>query len=224
MPTPGAPTVRLLPMGDCALLVETDDIDAVLTISAALMPLAEAGDGVWAEVDDLVPAARTLLVVARPTTDLTVLRRAVLDAVARPASAAGRAETSAHGRVVEVPVHYDGPDLGEVARQAGRTTAEIVAAHTRATWRVAFGGFSPGFAYLVGGDLRLDVARRPEPRTRVPAGSVALAGQFSGVYPRESPGGWQLIGRTDAVLWDVTRRPPALLKPGMTIRFVEVRS
>lgn len=224
MSTPGAPPVRLLPMGDCALLVETDDIDAVLTINAALMPLAEAGQGVWAEVDDLVPAARTLLIVARSTTDLTALRRAVLDAVAAPPSAAGRAETSPHGRLLEVPVHYDGPDLDEVARQADRSTAEIVAAHTRATWRVAFGGFSPGFAYLVGGDLRLDVARRPEPRTRVPAGSVALAGQFSGVYPRESPGGWQLIGRTDALLWDVTRRPPALLEPGMTIRFVEVRS
>ncbi|HNP11666.1 MAG TPA: carboxyltransferase domain-containing protein, partial [Mycobacterium sp.] len=86
-------------------------------------------------------------------------------------------------------------------------------------WRVGFGGFAPGFAYLVGGDPRLAVPRRAEPRTRVPAGSVGLAGEFSGVYPRESPGGWQLIGRTDAVLWDIDRTPPALLRPGMWVRF-----
>ena len=92
---------------------------------------------------------------------------------------------------------------------------EVVAAHTAAPLRVGFGGFAPGFAYLVGGDERLHVPRRAEPRTKVPAGSVGLAGEFSGVYPRESPGGWQLIGRTDAVLWDVDRDPPALLIPGM---------
>jgi KipI family sensor histidine kinase inhibitor len=221
MPTSGAPTVRLLPMGDSAVLIETDDIDAVLAISAALTPLVEAGPGVWGEVDDLVPAARTLLVVARPTTDLTTLRRAVVDAIAAPAAGVTRAASSG-GDVLEVPVRYDGPDLEEVARQTGLGPAEVVAAHTGSTWRVAFGGFSPGFAYLVGGDPRLEVARRSEPRTRVPAGSVALAGLFSGVYPRESPGGWQVIGRTDAVLWDVTRTPPALLAPGLTVRFTEV--
>jgi KipI family sensor histidine kinase inhibitor len=99
----------------------------------------------------------------------------------------------------------------------------VVAAHTGAPWRVAFGGFVPGFAYLAGGDPRLDVPRRDEPRTRVPAGSVALAGEFSGVYPRETPGGWQLIGRTDAALWDIDRDEPALLTAGMTVRFREAR-
>ena len=96
---------------------------------------------------------------------------------------------------------------------------DVVAAHTGTRWQVGFAGFSPGFAYLVGGDPRLAVPRRAEPRPRVRAGSVALAGEFSGIYPRESPGGWQLIGRTDAVLWDLGRTRPALLTPGMWVRF-----
>jgi KipI family sensor histidine kinase inhibitor len=116
-------------------------------------------------------------------------------------------------------VTYDGADLAEVARLSGLTTAQVIAAHTATPLRVGFGGFAPGFAYLVGGDPRLHVPRRAEPRTRVPAGSVGLAGEFSGVYPRESPGGWQLIGRTDAALWDVTRDKPALLTPGMWVQF-----
>jgi KipI family sensor histidine kinase inhibitor len=99
------------------------------------------------------------------------------------------------------------------------TAAGIVDAHTATPWRVGFGGFAPGFAYLVDGDPRLRVPRRDEPRTRVPAGAVALAGEFSGVYPRASPGGWQLIGRTEAVLWDIERPRPALLAPGMRVRF-----
>ena len=215
--TTHAPSLRLLPMGDAALLLETDDIDAVLAVAAVLAPLAEAGDGVWADVDDLVPAARTLLVVARPTTDLDELGRAVVGA----ARGASLATTPAEQRVVEIAVRYDGPDLEEVAQLTGLTPDEVVSAHTGTAWRVGFGGFAPGFAYLVGGDPRLVVARRAEPRTRVPAGSVGLAGEFSGIYPRESPGGWQLIGSTDVVLWDADRQPPALLIPGTTVRFVE---
>jgi KipI family sensor histidine kinase inhibitor len=209
--------VRVLPMGDAALLVETDDIDAVLALAAALGPLARAGEGSWADVDDLVPAARTLLVVARPTTDLDELTRALLAA----AAGASLADASSEQRLVEIPVDYSGPDLAEVAALTGLTPEGVVAAHTGSLWRVGFGGFAPGFAYLVGGDPRLTVARRAEPRTRVPAGSVGLAGEFSGIYPRESPGGWQLIGTTDVVLWDADRQPPALLTPGTTVRFVE---
>jgi KipI family sensor histidine kinase inhibitor len=204
-------------MGDAALLLETDDIDSVLALAAVFAPLARAGEGIWRDVDDLVPAARTLLVVARPTTDLGELARVLVDA-ARGASLA--AATSEHA-VVEIPVHYDGPDLVEVAALTGLTPGEVVAAHTGSAWRVGFGGFAPGFAYLVGGDPRLTVARRPEPRTRVPAGSVGLAGEFSGVYPRESPGGWQLIGTTDVALRDADRKPPALLVPRTTVRFVD---
>jgi KipI family sensor histidine kinase inhibitor len=215
--TTHAAGLRLLPMGDAALLLETDDVDAVLAVAAVLAPLAAVGDGVWADVDDVVPAARTLLVVARPTTDLDELGRVVLAAASRASLTPGSDEQ----RVVEIAVRYDGPDLEQVAQLTGLRTDEVVAAHTASPWRVGFGGFAPGFAYLVGGDPRLVVARRAEPRTRVPAGSVGLAGEFSGIYPRESPGGWQLIGRTDVVLWDADRQPPALLIPGMTVRFVE---
>lgn len=114
---------------------------------------------------------------------------------------------------------YDGPDLAAVAELTGLTEEEVVAAHTGSSWQVAFGGFAPGFAYLAGGDPRLQVPRRDQPRTTVPAGSVGLAGEFSGVYPRASPGGWQLIGRTDLVLWDLDRDPPALLAAGLRVRF-----
>ena len=110
--------------------------------------------------------------------------------------------------------------LAEVARLTGLDEDEVVAAHTGTPWRVAFGGFAPGFAYLTGGDERLRVPRRDEPRTTVPAGAVGLAGEFSGVYPRSSPGGWQLIGSTDARLWDPDRDPPALLEPGGRVQFV----
>jgi KipI family sensor histidine kinase inhibitor len=120
-------------------------------------------------------------------------------------------------------VTYDGPDLADVASHTGLSEDEIVAAHTGSTWTVAFGGFAPGFAYLVGGDQRLAVPRRESPRTSVPAGSVGLAGEFSGIYPRSSPGGWQLIGRTDVVMFDVDRDPPALLTPGAQVRFVALR-
>ncbi|GAA4116346.1 allophanate hydrolase subunit 1 [Knoellia locipacati] len=210
--------VRLLPMGECAWLVETDDLESVLALESTLGGLVEDGDGPWGEVDDLVPAARTLLVVARATTDLTALAHAIR-AAATDADATTPRPAS---RVVEVPVRYDGPDLDAVAAQTGLTAAEVVSAHTGTPWRVAFGGFAPGFAYLVGGDPRLVVPRHTEPRTRVPAGAVGLAGEFSGIYPRESPGGWQLLGTTDLVLWDPDRDPPALLTPGTTVRFVEV--
>jgi KipI family sensor histidine kinase inhibitor len=116
-------------------------------------------------------------------------------------------------------VVYDGPDLADVASHTGLSEEAIVSAHTGTPWTVAFGGFAPGFAYLVGGDERLAVPRRDSPRTSVPAGSVGLAGEYSGVYPRSSPGGWQLIGRTDTVMFDVDRDPPALLAPGSLVRF-----
>jgi KipI family sensor histidine kinase inhibitor len=118
---------------------------------------------------------------------------------------------------VELRVRYDGPDLGEVADLLGRSVDAVVGLHTASVWTVAFGGFAPGFAYLVTDHERLAVPRRAEPRVVVPAGSVGLAGPFSGVYPRSSPGGWRLIGTTDAVLWDAERG--ALLGPGTAVRF-----
>ena len=211
----------LLPMGDSAVLVEVADTDAALALRAALHEALSGRhpfEPVWAAVDEVVLGARTVLVLVRERGDLEAVRAACLSV-----AAATRPPTSvpAGGREVEVPVVYDGPDLGEVALLTGLTPDEVVRAHTGSQWQVGFGGFAPGFAYLVGGDPRLRVPRRSSPRTRVPAGSVALAGEFSGIYPQDSPGGWQLIGSTDLVLWDSERDPPALLEPGTRVRFVD---
>ncbi|HZG91475.1 MAG TPA: allophanate hydrolase subunit 1 [Pseudonocardia sp.] len=198
--------MNVLPCGDTGLLVEVDDLDEVLALADALR--ADTPPGVL----DVVPAARTVLLTAAAGTDLAAVRRAVLDLRVEPGAAAPDGET------VEIPVVYDGPDLAEVGELTGLGPDGVVEAHTGTPWRIAFGGFAPGFAYLVDGDPRLEVARRTEPRTTVPAGSVGLAGEFSGVYPRPSPGGWQLIGRTDTTLWDV--ESGALLQPGGRVRFV----
>jgi KipI family sensor histidine kinase inhibitor len=200
--------VKVRPFGDAALLVELDDLDAVLGLAAAVR--AESLDGVL----DVVPAARTLLLVVEPGTALDAVRRRVTTLSTR-----SRTAPEPTGDPVEIAVTYDGPDLAEVGRLTGLDEPGVVAAHTGTPWRIAFGGFAPGFAYLTGGDPRLAVPRRAEPRTSVPAGAVGLAGEYSGVYPRPSPGGWQLIGRTDMKLWDAERDPPALLVPGGTVVF-----
>ncbi|HPX38643.1 MAG TPA: allophanate hydrolase subunit 1 [Mycobacterium sp.] len=206
--------MRIRDYGDRALLLECGSGDEVLALAAALRRGDIPGIG------DIVPGARTVLVTLAGPGQQTALREhlACLD-IPAPAE---RTESS-HADVV-IDVVYDGTDLTEVAALTGLTAGEVVEAHTGTPWRVGFGGFAPGFAYLVGGDPRLQVPRRAEPRVRVPAGSVALAGEFSGVYPRESPGGWQLIGRTGAALWDVDRPQPALLVPGMWVRFRAVAS
>jgi KipI family sensor histidine kinase inhibitor len=204
--------------GDNALLLQFDSTAEVLAWTDALR---RAGlDGVV----DVVPAARTVLIkLAGPSyqgaarqqlSKLTLAQQAVADAVS---SCGGDAD-------VVIDVTYDGADLDEVAELTGLDRRGVITAHTETLWRVGFCGFAPGFGYLVSGDERLHVPRRSDPRTRVPAGSVGLAGEFSGVYPRESPGGWQLIGHTDAVLWDVERDPPALLTPGLWVQFREVAS
>jgi KipI family sensor histidine kinase inhibitor len=202
--------VKVLPFGDAAVLVELDGLPEVLALAAAVRAAAPAG------VLDVVPGARTLLLVAEPGTNLKALAATVTSL--SPTAISGEAPDE----TVEIAVRYDGPDLADVARLTGLAVKEVVAAHTGTPWRIAFGGFAPGFFYLTGGDPRLRVPRRPEPRTSVPAGAVGLAGEFSGVYPRPSPGGWQLVGRTDAPLWDVDRDPPALLRPGGWVRFVAV--
>lgn len=200
--------MRVLTARDDALLIELDDLDQAVALYESLRAEPVRGVGVP------VPGARTLLVPFRPSAitaaDLAAeLRTRPL--VRRPASEA---------RTVEIPVRYDGEDLAEVAGLLGWSPDELVRRHTAAAWTVGFVGFAPGFAYLTSDDPDLVVPRRPSPRTRVPAGSVALAGPYSGVYPRESPGGWQLLGRTDAPVWDVTRERPALMLPGDRVRFV----
>jgi KipI family sensor histidine kinase inhibitor len=202
--------------GDQALLLEFDSTAEVLAWTDALREAELLG------VLDIVPASRTVLVkLAGPRYQAPTRQR--LAKLRVTAEALAEASTP-HEADIEIDVVYDGADLDEVARLTGMTTDQVVAAHTGTLWQVGFGGFAPGFAYLIGGDERLNVPRQSEPRTKVPAGSVALAGEFSGVYPRESPGGWQLIGRTNAELWDVDRDPPALLRPGMWVQFREVRS
>ena len=194
---------RVVAYGDRAVLLEADPA-LVPALRAALA--AAPRDGQL----DLVPAARTLLVVLDrlPTDhDLAALRRL------RPAAGSVTAVTG-H---LEVPVVFDGPDLGDVAALTGRSETDLVAQLTGTRLTVAFGGFAPGFGYLIGLPEELHVPRRPTPRTRVPAGAVGLAGPYAGIYPRASPGGWQLVGRTDLVLFDVERDPPALLTPGTTV-------
>ncbi|TFI45888.1 allophanate hydrolase subunit 1 [Rhodococcus sp. 1R11] len=197
--------MRILPAGDNATLVEFDGLDETMAYYRALAQDPPAA------VVDLVPAARTVLVTfdGAPAPILEWVA-ALEPAVDDPTDAS---------EAVTIPVSYDGADLDDVARLKGLSVAEVVAAHTEQTWTVAFGGFAPGFGYLVGTDTRLHVPRRDSPRTSVPAGAVGLAGEFSGIYPRSSPGGWQLIGRTDAQLWNLDRDPPALLSPGTTVRF-----
>jgi KipI family sensor histidine kinase inhibitor len=193
-----------------ALLVEVDDLDAALALYAALRTAALPG------VIDLVPAARTVLIKLDP---------AVTSPAAVQKATAGLGvddRRRADSGTVEIPVRYDGPDLAEVAERTGLSPDEVVALHTGSRWTVAFAGFAPGFGYLTGGDPRLDVPRRQTPRTRIPAGSVGLAGRFSGVYPSDSPGGWQLIGSTTQRMWDLDRPEPALLVPGVEVIFKAV--
>lgn len=201
--------MRVLPSGTTALLVEMADLDEVLGLYAALVD--DLPDGVV----DVVPAARTLLVVTDP--DVTTVSQ-VAEAVRRTTPREDRLDS---GELLEIPVTYDGEDLEEAAQLLGCDGAELVRRHTADQWTVAFCGFVPGFGYLTSKTWQAEVPRRSSPRKNVPPGSVALEGEFSGVYPRESPGGWQLIGRTRETMFDPTRDPAALLRPGTRVRFVE---
>jgi KipI family sensor histidine kinase inhibitor len=202
---------RWLRAGPYAVLAEVEDVAQAQALYRAL----RAADGLDALVD-LVPAARTVLAVARPSAQ----GRACLDRLPSIVDSAAATEAGAgEGPVVELPVSYDGPDLRDTAELLGMAPEELVRRHAAAEYRVAFSGFAPGFGYLTGLPPELHVPRLPTPRTKVPAGAVGLAGEFCGVYPRESPGGWRLLGRTEAVLWDADRDPAALLAPGTRVRF-----
>jgi KipI family sensor histidine kinase inhibitor len=204
----------VLDYGDRALMVQCGSTAEVLAWAAALRGAALPG------VVDIVPAARTVLVKLDDPRYQGVIRQRLRKMRVAPDETAP-ADPSAD---VVIDVVYDGPDLGEVAGHTGLATAQVVDAHTATLWRVGFSGFAPGFAYLVDGDPRLRVPRRSGPRTSVPAGSVALAGEFSAIYPRQSLSDWRIIGHTDAVLWDIERPNPALLTQGMWVRFRAVGS
>ncbi|TWD19309.1 KipI family sensor histidine kinase inhibitor [Streptomyces sp. T12] len=202
--------MRTLPVGEDALLVEVASGEEAQALLAELLRRRAEGSLTAREI---VPAARTVLLDGLPDP-----ARLAAELTSRPVPPAPprTAET------VEIPVRYDGPDLADVAVHWGVSAPEVARIHAATEFRVAFCGFAPGFGYLTGLPARYEVPRRAAPRTSVPPGSVALAGPYTGVYPRSSPGGWQLIGTTGRVLWDHTRRPAALLSPGTRVRFVPV--
>lgn len=202
--------MRVLPSGSRGLLLEFDSLPDVLAHYAAL----QSAD---LPILDLVPAGRTILVIGDRETDLRALAGELRSI--EPAEHMGRDSAP-----VEVPVRYDGEDLSEAAGLLGCSPEELVRRHLEEDWTVAFCGFAPGFGYLAGTRFTWDTPRRSSPRTKVPPGSLALAGEFTGVYPRESPGGWQLIGHALVDVFDLDRDPAALLAPGASVRFVESTS
>ena len=202
--------MRFLPVSLTTLLVELADLQETLALFASLEADPVPG------IADMVPAARTLMIRFHPgaTTPEALAREvATRDLSARIAPS---------DKLVEIPVRYDGEDLADVAELTSLSVEEVVRRHVESEFTVAFCGFAPGFGYLVGGDPALQVPRRQSPRTRIPAGAVALAGAFSGVYPQESPGGWQIIGTTPEKMWDLSRDPPALFQPGYRVRFTDL--
>lgn len=225
--------MRFLTCGADGILVELADLDETLRVFAALQSAvkhaveqtAESPEraaqpsttSVFAGVKQLIPAARTVYVAFDPL----LSSRVELTAAIRALNVA--ADMERHSRIVEIPVIYDGEDMADVADLLGISVDEVVRRHCDTAWSVAFVGFAPGFAYLTGGDPIFDVPRRKVPRLSVPAGAVGLAGTFSGVYPRVSSGGWQLLGHTETPMWDERADPPALLQPGDTVRFTPVR-
>ncbi|MGH3584815.1 MAG: 5-oxoprolinase subunit B family protein [Pseudonocardia sp.] len=202
----------ILRCGIEGVLVELEDRDQAHALRTALRTAPPEG------VVELVPAARTLLVrFDRRRTGFARLREMMISLPLTVTDHRARAE-------IVVPVRYDGADLTEVASATGLTRAEVIRRHTAARYAVAFCGFAPGFAYLTGLDPALHLPRRATPRTAVPAGSVALADEYTGVYPRSSPGGWRLIGTSELAVWDLERNPPTVLVPGSEVRFEAVGS
>jgi KipI family sensor histidine kinase inhibitor len=199
--------LRFLPVGTDAFLVELADLENTLALHDGLLIARLEG------ITQLVPAARTVLVRFDP---LIAERARLVDQVAR-LDLSDRHQR--HGETFDIPVVYDGEDLGDVAVFLGWSIEEVIRRHTEATYTVAFTGFAPGFAYMTCDDPGFDVPRRKSPRVRIPAGSVAIAGKFSGIYPSDSPGGWQLLGTTTLRMWDAARARAALLAPGDRVRF-----
>jgi 5-oxoprolinase (ATP-hydrolysing) subunit B len=196
--------MRVLPCGPGALLAEYDSLAEVMAVDDALRRSDLAG------IDDVIPAARTVLVTYHN------VDRPALDALLVPGAAAPRAQ----GPIVEIPVIYDGVDLAEVSVATGLSTEQVIATHSSVVYSAAFLGFTPGWAYLVGLPAELHLPRRSTPRTAITAGSVAIANEFTGVYPTDSPGGWHLLGHTTETMFVVDREKPALVMAGDRVRFI----
>ena len=217
--------LHIEPLGDGALLIELGTrIDTA--VNAHALALADAlRAAALPGVTDIAPAYASVCVRYDPAAWHAAAMpfeaiAARIDALARAVPA--RAPAAAHAAGVEIPVCYDaefGPDIGAVAQHTGLSAAAVVARHCAGDYRVAMLGFAPGFAYLLGLDAALIAPRRASPRTRVPAGSVAIGGAQTGIYPSELPGGWHIIGRTPLRLFDAARTPAALLAPGQGVRF-----
>lgn len=206
---------EIRPMGTNALLID---------YSSSANPLAKVlrAHSAAAEIEglvDRVPAAQTLLLRFRGPA------RRYLGAVETALRGNNtQKQTVDKRKTVTIPVHYDGADLESLAQSLGMSPQALIDWHCERPWTAAFGGFAPGFYYMVRGSGQgwpepLDIPRLTTPRTRVPKGSVGLAGQFAGVYPIDSPGGWQLLGHTDVEMWDLNRPNPALLEPGAEVQF-----
>lgn len=201
--------MRFLPVNLSAFMVELDSLEQTMALADSLSEMPIKG------IEEMTPAARTILVRYDPIiTDTNELVRLIS---LRDISKA-QVKTS---KLVTIPVHYHGEDLADVAQYLGISVAEVILRHTENEYQVAFSGFAPGFGYMVSKGAQLNVPRRQSPRVRIPAGSVALAGEFSSVYPQASPGGWQLIGVTELLMWDINRPEPALVQAGMRVNFVD---
>lgn len=214
--------MRFLGVNNSAFLIELADLEETLALFDRLQQEIRRGQKnrqgqeKLRAIVEIIPAARTLLIRFDP---LLADENTLETKIAGLKLEKGQQKS---GKLVEIPVVYDGEDLDDVAALLKIDREDVIRRHTESHYQVAFCGFAPGFAYLTGGDPVFNVPRRASPRKSIPAGSVALAGKFGGVYPQPSPGGWQLIGRTDVKMFDLDRDPPSLLKPGDRVHFVDV--
>ncbi|PHM33198.1 urea amidolyase family protein [Xenorhabdus innexi] len=204
--------MRFLPVNFHTILVELSDLPETLALFDSLN--AESISG----IEEIIPAARTVMIHFHP------MKISVQQLVTEIQRRDLQKSSHVQGKQVEIPVHYNGEDLEEVADILGLSVQDVIQQHSESEYIVAFTGFAPGFAYMVSETLSWNIPRRKTPRTRIPAGAVALAGEFSGIYPQTSPGGWQLIGMTSERMWDLSRAEPALLQPGHRIRFRNIKN
>jgi KipI family sensor histidine kinase inhibitor len=208
--------LRALPLGDAGVTIifgSERSEELLRRIQTVAKAIVSAG---IPHVEDVVPAYLTLVAFYNPLeTSYAEVSAQLLDVCERAANSTSNVVPREH-RIV---VTYDGPDLGAVAAATGLSTEDVVARHENRSYTVDLLGFVPGWAYLSTLDPAIQLPRRPEPRARVAAGSVAIAGAQTGIYPLDTPGGWHIIGHTDAVMFDASREPPALLSPGDTVRF-----
>jgi len=200
--------MRFIAVNLTHFLVELSSLEETLALFDSLTDTPLSG------IEEIIPAARTLLIRFQP---LQVnMHQLATDIIHRPRVSVSQRQH----QTITIPVHYQGEDLGYLADLLGITVPQVIQCHQESVWKVAFTGFAPGFAYLSSPDWQWQIPRRSTPRTRIPAGSVAVAGSFSGIYPQASPGGWQLLGYTEQAMWDLSRASPALLTPGAQVQFI----